>query len=106
MNDLKNLIGQVTSGNVDRQALGDAASEHVNSMDSGQLTDHLQTAAQNAQQNGQGDLASQIQGVITQAQSNPDAAKGAVVELIKNNPQIIQHFAPQFAQGILGKLGV
>jgi len=93
-------------GNVDPQAVDNAASDHINNMDGNELGDHLDTAGQNLQQNGQGDLAQQVMAIASQARDNPDAAKSAAIDLIKNNPQIIQHFAPSFAQGILGKLGL
>lgn len=105
MDGLNNILGQFTSGNVDPQSVANAASQHVSDMDPGQLSDHLQTAASNAQQAGQGDIASQIQAIVGQLQSNPDGAKAAVIDLVRNNPQIVQHFAPEFLQGIAGKLG-
>lgn len=104
---LKTMAGGVLGGgNVDPQAVDDAASDHINTMDGNELGDHLDTAGQNLQQSGQGDLAQQVMSIASQARDNPDAAKSAAIDLIKNNPQIIQHFAPSFAQGILGKLGL
>lgn len=103
---LKGMVEQAASGNVDQQALGQAANDHVANTDPGELQDHLQTAASNLQQNGQGDLAQQATSLISQLQSNPSEAKNAVVSFIKNNPQVLQHFAPNFAQGILSKLGI
>ncbi|HKU66317.1 MAG TPA: hypothetical protein VJP85_00930 [Candidatus Baltobacteraceae bacterium] len=103
---LKGMVEQAASGNVDPQALGQAASDHVANCDPGELQDHLQTAASNLQQNGQGDLAQQASSLISQLQSNPSGAKDAVVSFIQNNPQVLQHFAPGFAQGILSKIGL
>lgn len=104
---LKNMAGGVLGGgDVDPQAVDDAASDHINNMDGNELGDHLQTAGQSLQQNGQRDLAQQVMSIASQARDNPDAAKSAAIDLLKNNPQIIQHFAPGFAQGILGKLGL
>lgn len=103
-NSLENLASQLTGGQIDPQALEQAVSQHIGSLDSGQLSDHLQTAATNLQQNGQGDLAQQATSLVEQVASNPSNAKDAVVSFVRNNPQVLQHFAPEFAQGILSKL--
>lgn len=101
---LEKLASQVMGGNIDPQALGQAVSQHLGTLDSDQLSDHLQTAATNLAQNGQGDLAQQATGLIEQIASNPGSATGAVVSFIQNNPQVLQHFAPEFAQGILSRI--
>jgi hypothetical protein len=49
-----------------------------------------------------GDQSSVI-GLITHAQQNPAALKDAALDFIKNNPQAVQQFAPDFLKGILGK---
>ena len=103
--NLKNLAEQAIGGQLDPQAVGQAAPDHVEGMDGGQLTDHLQTAATNLQQAGQGDMAQQAMALISQVQSNPSGAKDAIVAFVQNNPQVLQHFAPSFAQGILSRLG-
>ncbi len=97
---LKGLAG----GQLDPQSLGQAASDHLGTLDSGQIADHLQTAASNLQANGQGDLASQATTLISQISSNPDGAVTDVTTFIQSNPQVLEHFAPDFAQGILSKL--
>lgn len=103
---LKNFASQDLGegGNLDPQALGEAVSQHLESIDPSQLSGHLQTAASNLQQNGQGDLAQQATALAQQLASNPGGAKDAVVSFIQNNPQVLQHFAPDFAQGILSKI--
>lgn len=103
---LKGMVEQAVSGNVDPQQLEQAASAHVAASDPNELQGHLQTAATNLQQNGQNDLAQQAFSLISQLQSNPAGAKDAIVAFIKNNPQVLQHFAPEFAQGILSKAGL
>lgn len=103
---LKGMVQQAISGEIDSQAIGQAASDHVENCDSDDLAGHLQTAATNLQQNGQTDLAQQATSLISQVQSNPSGAKDAVVSFIQNNPQVLQHFAPDFAQGILSKVGL
>ncbi|HEY9179454.1 MAG TPA: hypothetical protein VIO32_01965 [Candidatus Baltobacteraceae bacterium] len=90
----------------DSVKVGQAASDHIAHCEPGELQDHLQTAASNLQQNGQGDLAQQATSLITQLESDPSGAKDAVVSFIQKNPQVIEHFAPGFAQGILSKVGL
>ncbi|MBV8727844.1 MAG: hypothetical protein JO233_08660 [Candidatus Eremiobacteraeota bacterium] len=102
--EVKTLAENAMSGKVDPQALEQAATDHVGSMDQGEIADHLQTAAQNLQNQGQPDLAQQAMGLVSQLQSSPGGAKDAVVSFITNNPQVLQHFAPSFAQGILSRL--
>lgn len=103
--ELKNVAGGLL-GNADPQAVGDAASEHVQNMDPDELGGHLQTAAGNLEQNGQSDVAQQVMGIVSKLQSDPNGAKDEAIALVRSNPQILQHFAPGFAQGILNKLGM
>jgi hypothetical protein len=42
--------------------------------------------------------------LASQVASNPSGAIGDVTTFIQNNPQVLEHFAPDFAQGILSKL--
>jgi hypothetical protein len=42
--------------------------------------------------------------LISHAQQNPAALKDAAVDFIRNNPQVVQQFAPDFLKGILSKL--
>lgn len=104
--ELKNVAGGLLGGNADPQAIGDAASEHVQNMNPTELGGHLQTAAGNLEQNGQSDTAQQVMGIVSKLQSDPNGAKDEAIALVRSNPQILQHFAPGFAQGILSKLGV
>lgn len=103
-NNLEDMVQKAVSGNVDPQAVEQAAAQHVQQCDNGELADHMQTAADNLQQQGNGDLGQQAMSLAEQVRSNPSGAKDAVVSFIKNNPQVLQHFAPSFAQGILSKL--
>jgi hypothetical protein len=100
----EDMAQKLVSGDIDPQAVGDAAAEHVNSMDASEVQQHAQTAADNAQQNGNEGLAQQLTSLVQQYQSNPEGLKGELVTLISNNPQVIQQFAPEFAQKILGSL--
>jgi len=103
---LESMLNKVTGGSADPQAVGDAADQHIGTMDPDELTGHLQTAAGNLRQSGENDLAQQIEGMIQRKQVDPDELKAAAVTLIRENPQIIARFAPPFAQGILSKLGI
>lgn len=103
---IKNIAEQAMSGQLDSAKVGQAVSDHLDTVDSNQLSDHLQTAASNLQANGQGDLAQQVTGLVQQISSNPAGIKDSVVAFIRNNPQVLQHFAPDFAQGIAARLGL
>lgn len=103
---IKGAVEQAAGGNLDPSQLASAVESHLGSVGNDELAGHLQTAANNAQQQGQGDLAQQVTGLISQLQQNPGDARTAIVAFVQSNPQILQHFAPGFAQGILSKLGV
>lgn len=103
---IKNFAEQATSGNLNSSQVSQAVSDHLNTVDDGQLGDHLQTAASNLQQNGQGDLAQQVMGLVQQISSNPSGARDTIVSFVTNNPSVLQRFAPEFAQGITSRLGL
>lgn len=102
--EVEGLIQKVTTGEIDQQSVGQAATEQVNTMPHDEVVQHVQTAANNAQQSGQPDIAKQLMQMVEQSGTNPQALKQDVISLISSNPQIIQHFAPEFAQRILGSL--
>ena len=102
--ELEGFVQKVTTGEIDQQSVSQAASQQVNNMPHEEVAQHVQTAAQNAQQSGQTDMAQQLMQMVQQHGSDPQALKQDVVSLISSNPQIIQHFAPEFAQKILGAL--
>lgn len=102
--EVEGFVQQITTGEIDQQSVSDAASEQVNTMPHEEVARHVQTAAQNADENGQPDVAQQLMQIVEQHGSDPQALKQDVVSLISSNPQIIQHFAPEFAQRILGSL--
>jgi hypothetical protein len=99
--EIEGALQKVVSGEIDRQSLGQAAEQQVNAMDHGELTQHVQTAADNAQQNGDTGMAAQLTQLLEDYRSNPQDLKGEVIRLISNNPQILQRFAPAFAKEIL-----
>lgn len=101
--DIGSLVQQVTgSGNT--QALGQAADDHLDSMEAGEVSQHLQTAADNASRDGENGVAQELQGLIAQHGVNRDALKSAAVAYIRSNPQVLTHFAPSFAQGLLNRI--
>ena len=101
--DIQGLLQQaIGSGNGD--SVAQATSDHIATMDTSEVTQHLQTAADTASANGQPDVASEIQDLLTRAQSDPDSLKAAAIDYVKSNPQVLEHFAPTFAQGILSRL--
>lgn len=104
MNEVEGLLQRVTTGEIDQPAVSQAASEHVSNMSHEQLTQNLQNAAQTAQQNGNEGLAQQIMGLVSQHGSNPQDLKQEAISLISSNPQILQHFEPQFAKDLLNRI--
>ncbi len=101
--DLGSMIQQVTGGG-STEALEQAAEQHLGSMAPEEITQHLQTAAGNANQNGQSDVAQEIQGMIARKEVDPEGLKSAAISYIKSNPEVLTHFAPSFAQGILNRV--
>lgn len=106
MNRIQSLVGEIENGNVDTTQVEQAAQQHVESMDGGQVQQHLQTASANAAQSGDAGLAQEIENLLSAHQGNPQDLKSAAVDFIKTHPQVIRHFAPEFAQGLLGKIGL
>lgn len=98
------MIQKAASGELDRQSIGQAANARLSSMTTDEVKQHVQGAADTARQNGNTELAQQLFTMLQQHNSNPQALKDDVVSLIKNNPQILQHFVPQFAKGILADI--
>lgn len=99
---LKNMVmGQIE--NADPTQIAAAAQQHVGDMPHNELIDHVQTAVSNMQQSDP-DMASKLQGLVQEVSQNPSDFKGAVVGFIQSNPQVLQHFAPDFAQGVLSKV--
>lgn len=101
---IEGMMQQVASGQIDQQSLSQAADQHISSLDPNTVMQHVQNAATTAQQNGDTGMAGQLMGLLNQQGSNPQGLQGALVSVITNNPQILQHFAPDFAKGILGNL--
>jgi hypothetical protein len=101
---IEGMAQQLASGQLDQQSLNQAAEQHINSLDPNQVMQHVQTAAATAQQNGDSGAAGMLTGLLSQQGSNPQGLQGELVTIITNNPQILQHFLPDFAKGILGNL--
>ncbi|GAC1388609.1 MAG: hypothetical protein NVSMB31_02880 [Vulcanimicrobiaceae bacterium] len=101
--DIGSMIQQVVGGG-STEGLEQAARDHIGSMAPEEVTQHLQTAAASASQNGQNDVAQEIQGMIARKQVDPEGLKDAAISYIKSNPEMLTHFAPSFAQGILNRV--
>ncbi len=103
-NEVEGLMKRAVSGEIDQSSLQQAAEQHVQSVDDQTLKQNVQQAASNAQQNNQPDLAQQIQSMLQQHGTNPQALKDDVVALIKNNPEVLKHFEGGFAKNILSRI--
>lgn len=104
--NIADMVQQVSGGSVDAQKLQQAATSHMASLDNSQLRQHVEQAADNASQNGETSIAQQLTALVSRFRTDPTGAKDEAVSLIKSNPQLLTHFAPEFAQGILGRLGL
>lgn len=103
-NEVEGLLQKVTSGEIDSSSVGQAASEHVSSLDNSQVQQHVQNAADTAQSNGQTDIAQQLTGLLSQHGNDPQGLKGEIVSLIQTNPQILTHFEPEFVKNLLSRV--
>ena len=101
---IKGALEQAVSGNLDPQQLQGAVAQHVEEVGPQQAANHLENAANNAQAQGDTGLAEQAFSLVQQVRQDPSQAQSAIVNFVKNNPEILQHFAPEVAQGILSKL--
>jgi hypothetical protein len=101
--DLQDMLNQVTGGD-NADSVGQAASDHVAAMPPDEVADHVQTAAANASANGNTDVANELGDLISRAESDPGSLKTAAIAYIQQNPQVLAHFAPSFAQGILSRI--
>lgn len=104
--NVENVLAGLASGSVDSGAVGQAATEHVGAMEPGDVQGHLENAAETAEANGQPDVARDLTGIAEQNASNPQALKDAAISYIRNNPQVLTHFAPSFAQGLLSRVNL
>lgn len=102
-NEMSGMVQRAVTGEIDQTSISEAASDHVENMDHDELKGQLQQAADNASSSGNTGIAEMITTVVSQHGSNPEALKEQAVSLITNNPQILQHLTPSFAQGILGR---
>jgi hypothetical protein len=101
---IEGMMQQVASGQIDQQSLNQAADQHINSMDPNVVQQHVATAAATAQENGDTGVAGMLMDLLNRQGSNSQGLQGELISIVTNNPQILQHFAPEFAQGILSKL--
>jgi hypothetical protein len=102
--EVATLLERFGGGSVDdRVSAHEAAEDHVNSLPADQVADHVQTAADNARGSGHSDIAGLLEGILSGGTSEEDLKSG-LIEAVQSNPQILAHFAPSFAQGILGRI--
>jgi hypothetical protein len=132
--NLGGMLGKLTGA--DPSDVADAATDHVEGMDAGQLADHLKNSIPNMDSSSLGGLAQSVMNalsahghdestindsgvdtaaaqsgdagsvmdLISHAQQNPGALKDAAMNFIRDNPQAVQQFTPDFLKGIVGKL--
>jgi hypothetical protein len=101
--DIKGLIGQKIE-QAGTQNVGAAARDTIGNMPPGEVAQHAQTAMTNLNDQGQPDLAKELQDVVQAAQDNPVGLKNAVIGFVEHHPQAIAAFAPGVAKDILGKI--
>ena len=101
--EIKQLAAQKLESAAPADVSG-AVREEIGSMPPAEVAQHSQTAINNLQQSGDEDLAHELEDVVRTAQQNPDALKRAVIGFVEAHPQTVTQFAPQLAQGILGRL--
>ncbi len=117
--------GQVESaaaehvGTMDSGELGGHLADTAQNLNTGQLGQLAQSLLGALGNHGQSEAAVQDAGVATgaaqsgdmnavtaliaHAEQNPAALKDAAVDFIKNNPQTVEQFAPDFLKGIISK---
>jgi Asp-tRNA(Asn)/Glu-tRNA(Gln) amidotransferase B subunit len=103
-NEVEGMMKRAISGDIDQNQLQQAAEQHVQSVDDQTLKQNAQQAAQNASQNGKPELAQQIESLLQQHGNDPQALKQGVIDLIKNNPEVLQHFEGGFAKNLLSRI--
>ena len=102
--EVASLLDRFGGGSVeDRASAQEAAEAHVQSLPADEVKDHVQTAADNARSSGQSEIADVLERVLSGGTSAEDL-KAGLISALQRNPQILAHFAPSFAQGILGRL--
>ena len=101
--ELKNLAAQKLE-NAAPQAVSEAVRGEIGQMPPQEVAQHSQAAISNLQQNGNPDLAKELEDLVKAAQSDPDGLKHAVIGFVESHPETLTQFAPNLAQGILGRL--
>ena len=100
--EVKTILSSLdNAGNA--QAVRQAAGDHVQNMNDVQVQEHVQTAADNATQNGDDNAASMFKSLL-QAHQSGEGLKQALVQQLTSNPQLLEHFAPEFAKAILSRV--
>ncbi|HET9031114.1 MAG TPA: hypothetical protein VFN49_13160 [Candidatus Aquilonibacter sp.] len=102
-NEIKGLVEQKIQ-EAGTQNVTAAAKDSIGNMPPGEVTQHAQTAVTNLNDQGQGDLAKELQDVMQAAQDNPVGLKNAVIGFVEHHPETLAAFAPGLARDILGKV--
>lgn len=101
--EVKTILSSLDNNPKASQAVQQAAGDHVQNMNDEQVQQHVQTAANNATQNGN-DSAAQIFKSLLQTHQSGGDLKQAVIQQLTSNPQLLEHFAPEFAKTILSRV--
>lgn len=102
-NDVRSLLERYTSGQIGSDRLGTVTEEYLSSMPASEVQQRLERAADSVAADGNGEVASFIRDLLSEFGGGP-AVKDAAANVIKNNPQLLQHFEPDFTQAILRRI--
>ena len=102
MNNVQTLLKQTLDNDGNAEAVGQAAAHHVESLPPDQVQSHVQSAVNHAEENGDADAAHTLRNVLTRGSGGD--IKSALISYVTSHPQILEHFEPEFARNILGRL--
>jgi hypothetical protein len=89
---------------VDKTAMAQAATVHVNSVDHDRLVEQVRTAANKAQRGGDTGVADRLVKLADGLGSRPQALKDQLIAYITPRREVLQYFPREFARGITEKL--
>jgi predicted solute-binding protein len=101
-NEVKTILSSLDNA-ANAQAVQQAAGDHVQNMSDAQVQQHVQTAAGNATQNGDDSAAQALRSILSSSQQS-GGVKQALIQQLTSNPQLLEHFAPEFAKAILSRV--
>jgi hypothetical protein len=85
----------------DYHALHDAADAYIHSIPDSEIHAIIRHAAERAIANWDGGSAWRLRDLISKAVTYPPVVKRGAVLLVMTNPQILKHFSPEFAEGVV-----